>query len=119
MLTKLTHTISFSLLSLFPALFIAAGMPLLHPTLHSHSENHHIISDCGHAHFSEFAGECDESNCPICDFLATSQLFDSSLSLTLAEIEPGGKNISIKKALTQKTYPLHTEPRAPPMFASL
>ena len=57
MLTKLNDTISFRLLPLLSALFIAVGMPLLHSAFHSHSENHHIISEHCDGNISVFADE--------------------------------------------------------------
>ena len=62
MLTKLNDTISFRLLPLLSALFIAVGMPLLHSALHSHSENHHIISEHCDGNISVFADEDHESD---------------------------------------------------------
>ena len=115
MLTKLNDTISFSLLPLFSALFIAVGMPLLHPVLHSHSENYLIISEhCG-GHIFAFADEDHERNCPICDFLATSQLYDAGMEPIIAEIKPADKIASIKNVFLAKTHPLQIEPRAPPV----
>ena len=107
--------ISFSLLPLLPALFIAAGMPLLHPILHSDSENHYIISDHCDEHISAFADEDHELNCPICDFMATSQLYDSGQELINSETKPAGKIISIKNVFWAKPHPLQIEPRASPV----
>jgi hypothetical protein len=119
MLTKLTDTISFNLLSLLSSLFIAVGMPLLHPILHSHSENCHIISEhCGEP-ISAFTDEDHELNCPICDFLATSQLYDTGKVLTITGIEPAGNIISIKDVFLAKTFPMQIESRAPPVPASI
>ena len=114
MLTKLTDTISFSLLPFLSALFIAVGMPLLHPVLHSYSENYHIVSEHCDEHISVFANEDHEPNCPICDFLATSQLYDTGIGRTITEIEPVGKIISIKNIFLAKTHPLQIERHAMP-----
>jgi hypothetical protein len=119
MLTKLTDTISFSLLPLFSALFIAVGMPLLHPALHSHSENYDIISEHYDEHSSAFADEDHELNCPICDFLATSQLYDTGMEPIIAENNPAGKIVLIKNIFLAKTHPMQIEPRAPPIRNSL
>jgi hypothetical protein len=119
MLTKLNDTISFSLLPLFSVLFIAVGMPLLHPVLHSHSENYHIILEhCGQ-HISALADEDHELNCPICDFQATSQLYDAGMEPIIAEINPDDKIASIKNVILAKTHPLQIEPRAPPVDSTL
>ena len=119
MLKKLTNRISFRLLPLFSALFIAVGMPLFHPVLHSHSENHGIISEHCDEHISVLADEDHELNCPICDFLATRQLYDSGMEPSITEMKPAGNIISIKKVFLAKTRPTQTDPRAPPVIASL
>ncbi len=119
MLTKLNDTIHFSLLPLFSVLFIAVGMPLLHPILHSHSENHYIISKHYDEHIFAFTDEDHELNCPICDFLATSQLYDIGMELTIAEINPADKIVSANNFFLAKPHPLQIEPRAPPVGNSL
>lgn len=115
MLTKLIETSSFSLLPLLSALFIAVGMPLLHPVLHSHSENNHIVSEHYDEHISAFEDEEHGKNCRICDFLATSQLKDTGMEPIVAENNPADKIISIKNIFLAKTHPLQIEPRAPPV----
>ena len=117
MLTKLTDTISFSLLPSLSALFIVAGMPLLHPILHSHSESYHIISEHREEHIFAFADKDHELNCPICDFLASKQLYDTGMGRSITEIEPVGKIILIKNVFLAKTLPFQIEPRAPPVLA--
>jgi hypothetical protein len=119
MLTKLTDTISFSVLPLLSALFIAVGMPLLHPVVHSHSENYRTNSEHHDEHISVFADEDHEPNCPICGFLATSKLYDTGKGCTITVIEPVGKSVSIKNIFLAKTFPLQIEPRAPPVLASI
>ncbi|MGD8901640.1 MAG: hypothetical protein PVF39_16250 [Desulfobacterales bacterium] len=119
MLTKLTDMISFSLLHLFSAFFVAVGMPLLHPVLHSHSENYHIISEqCGQD-ISALADEDHELNCPICDFLATSQLYDTGMEPIIAENNPAGTIVLIKNIFLARTHPMQIEPRAPPVDNTL
>ena len=115
MLTKLTDTISFSLLPLLSALFIVAGVPLLHPILHSHSENYHTISEIHDEHIPTFVEKDHEPNCLICGFLVTSQLHDTGIGRTITDIEPVGIMISIKNIFLAKTHPLQIEPRAPPL----
>ena len=118
MLKKLTHRISFCLLPLFSVLFIAVGMPLVHPVLHSHSENHGIISEHCDEHVSALVDEDYELNCPICEFLATRQLYDTGMAPSITEIQPIGKIISIKNVFLAKTGLSLTGPRAPPVFTS-
>ena len=119
MLTKITDTILFSLLPLFSALFFAAGVPLLHPGLHGHSESYHITSEQREEHILAFAEKDHEPNCPICDFLATKQVYDTGIERTITEIEPVGKIIAIKDVLLAKTFPMQIEPRGPPVLASI
>ena len=119
MLTKLTDTISFSLLPLFSVLFIAVGMPLLHPVLHSHSENYHIISEHRDEHIPAFANKDHELNCSICDFLATSQLYDTGIEFIIAEDHLADEIILIKNIFSAKIHPLQIEPRAPPVDNTL
>jgi hypothetical protein len=91
LLTKLTDTISFSLLPLLSAQFFAVGMPLFHPVLHSHSANYDIISEHYDEHISAFADEDHELNCSICDFLATNPLQYTDMEPIIAEIKPVDK----------------------------
>ena len=119
MLTKITDTILFSLLPLLSALFFLAGMPLAHLILHSHSESYHIISEHREEHILAFAEKDHEPNCPICDFLATKQVYNADIGPTITEIEPVAKIISIKDVLLAKTFPMRIEPRAPPVLASI
>jgi hypothetical protein len=119
MLSRLTEPISFSLLALFSALFVAVGMPLLHPALHSHSENYDIISEHYDERRSAFAVTDHELHCPICDFQATSQLHDTGTVPIIAENNPASKIVLIDNVFLAKTHPLQIEPRAPPISNSL
>jgi hypothetical protein len=118
MLSKLTNTISFSLIPFFSALFIAVGMPLYHPVLHSHSENCDIIPGLCDEHISVLADDDHERNCPICDFLATRQPYDSGMEPIITEIQPAGKIIPIKNVFLATTCLLLAESRAPPVITS-
>ena len=119
MLTKLNDTVSFRMLPLLSALFIAVGMPSLHSALHSHLENHHILSEHCDGNNSVFADEAHEPICSICDFWATSQLYDSGMEPIIIESKPTGKMISIKNFFLAKILPFQIEPRAPPVGSSL
>ena len=119
MLTKLTDTISFRLIPLFSVLFIAVGMPLLHPIIHSHSENDCIIPEHCNKHISAFADEGHELNCSICGFLATNQLYDTGIESIIAENHLADKIILINNFFLAKIHPLQIEPRAPPISNSL
>ena len=119
MLSKLTIIVPYNLLSLLAILFIAVGMPLVHPLLHSHLEHHHISAGHGVDHFQAMSDEDKAHECPICEFLATSQLYDTGLGLIITDNEPIGKIVSINRIFLVKTCPLQAEPRAPPVFTSL
>ncbi|MAF33483.1 MAG: hypothetical protein QF466_03465 [Desulfobacterales bacterium] len=114
MLTKLTNTLFFRLFPLLSALFIAAGVPLLHPILHSHSESYHITSEHHDEHIPTFVDKDHEPNCLICGFLATSQLHATGIGRTSTYIEPVGILISIMNVFSAKIFPLQIAPRAPP-----
>ena len=119
MLRKLTDAFPYNLLPLLAILSIAVGMPLLHPVLHSHPEHHHISADHGVEHFLAIPYEDKAHECPICDFLATSQLYDTGLGLIITENEPVGKIVSANHIFLVKTCQFQIEPRAPPVFTSL
>lgn len=119
MLRKLTDAFPYNLIPLLAILSIAVGMPLLHPVLHSHPEHHHISAGHGVEHFPAIPDEDKAHECPICDFLATSQLYDTGLGLIITENEPVGKTVSINHIFLVKACPFQTEPRAPPVFTSL
>jgi hypothetical protein len=119
MLKKLTDTLPYDLLPLLSALIIAMGMPLLHPIVHSHSENYSIIPEHRDEHIPAYADKDHKPNCPICDFLAMSQLNDTGIGRAITKIEPVGKIISIKDVFLAKTFPMQIEPRAPPVLASI
>jgi len=110
MLSKLTIIVPYNLLSLLAILFIAVGMPL---------EHHHISAGHGVDHFQAMPDEDKAHECPICEFLATSQLYDTGLGLIITDNEPIGKIVSINRIFLVKTCPLQAEPRAPPVFTSL
>ena len=119
MFKKLTDTLSYGLLPLLAALFVATGMPLLHPVVHSHSEDYHVIPEHRDEHTPAFADKDQEPNCPICEFLATKQVYNTGIGRTITELEPVGKIISIKNVLPAKNFPAQIEPRAPPVPASI
>jgi hypothetical protein len=73
----------------------------------------------GDEHISALTDEDHELNCPICEFLATRQLYDSGMEPFITEIQPIGNIISIKNVFLAKTGLSLTEPRAPPVFTSL
>jgi hypothetical protein len=115
MLRKLTDTVSYNLLSLLAVLFIAVGMPLLHPVLHNHFEHYHIIENHGAEQHSEIPSKDKEYECSICDFRATNQFFVSGLAPIMPAGEPLGITLSIIPIFfLVKVRSTQTKPRAPP-----
>jgi hypothetical protein len=119
MLTKLTDTVSYNLLSLLAVLFIAMGMPLLHPVLHNHFEHHHISENHGAEKPSEVPSKNKEHDCPICDFQATSQFFSISLIPVITDKNPFFITLSSNHLSLVKTCSAQTEARAPPYCTHL
>ena len=119
MLTKLTDTISYNLLSLLVVLFIAVGMPLLHPLLHNHFEHHHISENHGAEQPSEVPSKNKEHDCPICDFQATSQFSNISLVPVITVVNPLFIILPSIHLSLVKTCSAQTTARAPPYCTHL
>jgi hypothetical protein len=118
-LTKRTDTISCNLLSLLAVLFIAVGMPLLHPVLHNHFEHHHISANHGAEQPSDVPGKKQGHDCPICDFQATSPFFTIGLFPVVTAVNPFFIILpSIHLSLVQ-TCSAQTTTRAPPYCTHL
>lgn len=104
----------FNLIPLLVMLYIAAGVPLIHPVLHDHL-NH---GQTGAAPFAEpFLTSPDqekEHDCPICSFLATNQWHAASFIPAIAAGEQLGSIASKKPFFPIKTDSKISEPRAPP-----
>ena len=117
MLRKRTDAAYFDLLPLLAALFIAVGMPLVHPVLHSHLEHDHIST--GHRNEHGFAGRYEDYGpmCPVCDFLATSHWYASGPCRFSTENEPFDKIVSLNEVFLPTACPPHSQSRAPPVFA--
>jgi len=115
---RLTVQVPYILLPLLAILFIAVGMPLIHPVLHSSLEHHQISVGHGAGQFLSMPDKDKAYECPICDFLATIQLYDTSSELIITEKEPIGTIFSIYQFCLVKTCLILSEPRAPPVFTS-
>ena len=121
MLRKLADSFPSNLISLAAIVCVAVALPLLHPVVHSHSEHSHAgahSDDCA-GHVSVMWVEGNDVKCSICDFLAINSIFETGKGPTLPEIEPAGEMVSLYKIFLAKNSLLPTEPRAPPVFASL
>jgi hypothetical protein len=119
MLKKLTDTVSCSLIAMLAILFVAVGIPLVHPILHDHLGHHHIGARHDRECFQATRHQGRTSECPFCDFLATNQLQSADSGGTIAEGEPVGFIMSANHIILVKSYPLLAEPRAPPAFSFL
>ena len=119
MLRKLTETIHHSLPPFLAILFIAVGMPVIHPALHDHEEKHHIRANHEAAHLLKKIDDNRAHVCPICDFLVTGQLYNAGSSRIIEENRQIGKVVSKNHIFYMKTCPLEAAPRAPPFFTSL
>lgn len=114
MLKIIINGIPYSLLSLFAILFIAVGMPLIHPALHRHP--HHEQVNAGHCneHFPAIPDDNEDHECPICDFQATIQLFVDGLIPTITANEHFSLIRPKIHHLLSIVRLIMTEPRAPP-----
>lgn len=120
-LRKLTDSFPSNLISLAAIVCIAVALPLLHPVVHSHLEPCHAgghSDDCA-GHVSAMWVEGNDVKCSICDFLAINSIFETGIGPIVPEIEPLGKMVSFNEIFFTKNSLLPTEPRAPPVFASL
>jgi hypothetical protein len=116
---KLTKNFTNSLIALLAILSFAVGMPLLHPALHNHIEDNPPHSDCGVGHFSVIVDKDQTHECPICGFLATSQLNVTVLGQFVAQFNSVCCILSKNHTIITKTFLLLSEPRAPPVLTSL
>jgi hypothetical protein len=119
MLKKLTDTATCSLIAILATLFIAVGIPLVHPILHDHLGQHHIGVHHEGKRFWAASYQSKTHACPLCDFLATSQLHKANSAGTITEGEPVGFIVSANQIILVNSYPLRAEPRAPPAFSFL
>lgn len=114
MLKRVTDPQTSHVLGLLAILYIAIGMPLIHPALHEHSAHDPNCTCHSVDHFEPADVKKEEHCCPICNFLATN-LFHQSVS-TLS-IETNGPLIGpapFVQLPAVKTFSSLGEPRAPP-----
>jgi hypothetical protein len=72
MLIKAANKKSVYFLFLLTILYIAAGIPLLHPALHDHLDQGHLAA-CSCNDGCQVTLEAESHECPLCDLLARSQ----------------------------------------------
>ena len=101
-------------LTLLAILYIAIGMPLLHPAFHHHSIHDHHISEHNTDHL-EPADEKEEIHfCPICEFLATSPFHQIVSAYSFKVYKPSISKVSFIQYCKVKTGSRPSEPRASP-----
>jgi hypothetical protein len=76
---KLITRTPYSLLSFAAILFMAVGMPLVHPAIHEHLNHGQVKADHHDKHFPANPDEDKARECPACDFQATNHLFADDL----------------------------------------
>ena len=114
MLRKSKNLISYSLFSLLAVLFIAIGMPLVHPVLHQHLDHRHIHADGDVKHLATIQDDEKDRECSICDFLATYQLHSSGLGLIITANEWVGRVAQTHQIFLVQIGPFSAKSRAPP-----
>jgi hypothetical protein len=105
------------LLPLLVILYIAIGLPLVHPLLHHPwDDDHSSTKNCAHHHRG--AQEDDpSSNCPICSFLSTSQWLTTGFAPGSTTSIQFGTIARVYLLLEIKTDSRQAKPRAPPEVA--
>ena len=111
---------AFCRLSLLAMLYIAIGMPLVHPEFHDHSDHEHNISGLSAHHIEPTDEKLDDHCCPICEFLATSQLHQCVSAHPFEVDEPFSIKVAFIESVNIKSWLRPCEPRAspPPRLAS-
>jgi hypothetical protein len=117
MLVLISKKVTYNQLSLLAILYIAAGMPLIHPAFHNHFDDHGILANQGVGQISAITHDNRLHNCPICFFLASSQLLGSGLNLIIAANELLGTISPVDQLSLVKCCIIGSEPRAPPGFS--
>jgi hypothetical protein len=115
MLSNITNNDRWSLLCLAAILFIAAGIPLIHPAFH-HEAHGQTNVDHSPAHFPALPIEDEDHGCPICDYQATNPLTINGLMPRMAADQPFVAVLQTIHLFVTKTFVVQAEPRAPPFF---
>ena len=119
MVDKLKNTRPYNLIPLLVMLYVAAGLPLVHPIFHTHSEHDQsIVASCGLLlQGPEVDGKAH--HCPICDFEATNQLHATACNTGLAGSQFIYDVVSIGSSFSLKARPQHMDARAPPALSAI
>ncbi|MGD9007312.1 MAG: hypothetical protein PVG41_05290 [Desulfobacteraceae bacterium] len=71
----------YRLFPLLVLLYIAIGLPLVHPLLHYPSDDDHDLThSCAHHHGGAHDDDDQTSECPVCHFISTSQWLTTSFA---------------------------------------
>ena len=115
MLSRLIHAGLCNGLALMAIAFIAVGMPLVHPALHDDLDHRgHDTAHCG-AQVPATQDEGHAHECPLCDFLATSQWLTAAGPPLIALDGPIGNNLSGYPLFIGIAPSIPLQPRAPPV----
>jgi hypothetical protein len=109
-----------SLLPFLAILFIAVGIPVIHPALHDHAGIHfhwsHPDHDCSSEASLINTAETDE--CPLCTFLATNHLQQiDNRSISFLPILFNSLP-TVQCQVIAQNYLYLPEPRGPPEYTS-
>jgi hypothetical protein len=118
MLNKLTKIKRCRLFPILVALYIAIGLPLVHPLIYRPWHDDHT-SEQNHAHHRGAEGDHQESDCPLCDFISTSQWLATAFAPGTAINFQFGTFAPIYLTLKAEIGSRPSKPRAPPVVADL
>jgi hypothetical protein len=115
------HTIRvLSLLPFLAILFIAVGIPVIHPALHDHAGIHshwsHLEYDCSSE--ASLVSTAETNECPLCTFLATNHLQQVENSSVAFQPIPIPSLLSTQREVIAQNYRYLPESRGPPDYTS-
>ena len=113
MLDRLKSNEVVVLLSSWAILYIAIGMPLIHPGLHDRSAHDHGIESRYRDYFQAANGKEENHPCLICNFLMTSQILPSVWGASMG-LNDGYPLIPVDRQFGIKTFSSRRIPRGPP-----
>jgi hypothetical protein len=114
MFGKLKNAGPYDRIPLLVILYIAVGMPLVHPLFHPFGEHRHWISGAGDQRLEAPAVEAKDRHCPFCDFAATNQMHAATWDPAVVWNESADDVVPIDSICSPKTCSILIEARAPP-----
>ena len=119
MLYRMVERQAICRLTLLAILYIAIGMPLLHPAFHDHPTGDQHISGRSTVHLEPADEKGEIHYCPICEFLATGPFHQIISECSFKLNEPSISNVSFIQYFKVKSGSRPCEPRASPSFQLL